>query len=41
MKTTITFIVSLAIACSALLTVGGCESDPHDTHITTGVAAPR
>jgi hypothetical protein len=31
----------VALLVTALTSVTGCHADPHDTHITSPVAAPR
>ena len=33
-------LLVLVLSTVAALT-GGCKADPHDTHISTGVSAPR
>jgi hypothetical protein len=36
-------LLAVALLTCAMLSFGlvGCKSDPHDTHISTGIAAPR
>ena len=41
MKKTTIAAALLALALGTLVTLNGCHSDPHDTHITTSVASPR
>jgi hypothetical protein len=39
-KTTIVAAL-LALALVSVATLAGCNSDPHDTHIVSGVTSPR
>jgi hypothetical protein len=41
MRTTKLAALLAALSAFTLLAAGGCKSDPHDTHIHTGVSVPR
>jgi hypothetical protein len=41
MNKTLIAATLLAVVFSALTGLSGCKSDPHEQHITTGIAAPR